>query len=233
MGLARGCPPGAGPRLAVACSARVPGRALNTRWASTGSYPPWLHGLHLSRRHPASTRPLSMPYSADRLDRVARARRLVLAAPRDRGRDHPLVDDDRRERHHGGARGGARRRAGLRALTVDPVELIPPSSRCSGGGASAQPALAISSPATRPRPEALALGQLARRGRATTTTSWPGLSSASRCANASRSSRLTRLRSTAPPTLRDTDSPSRGRRRDAFGNVYSTRWRLAVERPCR
>ncbi len=40
-----------------------PAPILNTRWASTGSYPPWLHGLHLSSRHPASTRPLSMPYS--------------------------------------------------------------------------------------------------------------------------------------------------------------------------
>src|SRR5262249_51438103 len=66
-----------------------------------------------------------------------------------------------------------------------------------------------------------------------TTTSCPARRFASVCANASRSSRLTRLRSTAPPTFRDTDRPRRGRSAVAFGNVYSTRWRLAVERPCR
>src|SRR6185437_2561666 len=34
----------------------------------------------------------------DRLDRIARAGRLVLAAARDRRRDHPLIDDDRSRR---------------------------------------------------------------------------------------------------------------------------------------
>src|SRR5436305_14845462 len=33
---------------------------------------------------------------SDRLDRVSRARRLVLAPARDRGRHHTLVDEDRR-----------------------------------------------------------------------------------------------------------------------------------------
>ncbi len=43
----------------------------------------------------------------DRIDRIARARRLVLAAPRHRRREHPLVDDDRREHNRPGDRAGA------------------------------------------------------------------------------------------------------------------------------
>ena len=49
-------------------------------------------------------------------------------------------------------------------------------------------------------------------GRATTTASVPAGRRAPRSANASRRSRLTRLRSTAPPTFRETDSPRRGGR---------------------
>src|SRR5688500_1108937 len=46
--------------------------------------------------------------------------------------------------------------------------------------------------------------------RATTTTSWSAGSWARTSANASRSRRLTLLRATAPPTLRETDRPRRG-----------------------
>jgi len=73
----------------------------------------------------------------------------------------------------------------------------------------------------------------AAAGLATTTRSCPAASSCARAANASRSSRFTRLRSTAPPTLRETDKPSRGLLVPTLGNVYSTRYRLAVERPWR
>src|SRR5437588_7755078 len=50
----------------------------------------------------------------------------------------------------------------------------------------------------------------AASGRATITKSCSGGSSAATFQNASRSSRFTRFRSTAPPTLRPTDTPSRG-----------------------
>ncbi len=36
-------------------------RGWNSRWSSTGSKPPWLHGLHRSSRQPARTSPRSMP----------------------------------------------------------------------------------------------------------------------------------------------------------------------------
>ena len=68
------------------------GRVRNRRWAATGSKPPWLNGLQRSSRHPASTRPAQYAELADRLDRVGRAGRLVLAAPRQRRRDHALVE---------------------------------------------------------------------------------------------------------------------------------------------
>ena len=38
------------------------GAARTGVWSSTKSTPPWLHGLHRSRRQAASTRPRSMPY---------------------------------------------------------------------------------------------------------------------------------------------------------------------------
>ena len=60
-------------------------------------------------------------------------------------------------------------------------------------------------------------------GRATTTASVPAGNRADSTANASRSSRLTRLRSTAPPTLRETDSPSRGGPRPRHAGTRTAR----------
>ena len=157
----------------------------------------------------------------DRFDRIARARRLVLAAPRDRRRDEALV----------ATIGATSRRA--RATRAGASTSVPrPGSRAARLCARRSPArssaqrrlrrLRVAQPRLR--------NQLAERsfapaspsrstssaadGRATTTTSWPARSSSSARANASRSIRLTRLRSTAPPTLRDTDSPRRGRSAD-------------------
>ena len=169
----------------------------------------------------------------DRLDRVARARGLVLAAARDRRRDHALVDHDRRRsRPPARARRAPRRARGARrprqrrplasvarriAGTLGSARSRAPSRRSPrlaqaglGDQLRERRVDALRGPRARP----------ARRdGRATTTTSWPGAQLASLRANASRSRRLTRLRSTAPPTLRDTDRPSRGRSAAGFGNA--------------
>ena len=89
-----------------------------------------------------------MPYVADRLHGVVRAGRLVLAAPRQRRRDQPLVDADRSERQD--------LRSRLAARDAD---------RAAFASSSAERAAHAL--------EALALAELARVGRATTTTSWP------------------------------------------------------------
>ena len=122
-------------------------RRRNRRWASTGSKPPWLNGLQRSSRHAASTSPRSMPYSRIACDRVGRARRLVLAAPRQRRRDHPLVGDDRREREPARSR-----RAALRRRATDFS-----TSSASAARTPSRPSRSASSRAS---------------GRATTTTSW-------------------------------------------------------------
>ena len=59
--------------------------------------------------------------------------------------------------------------------------------------------------------QALALGQLADLGTRHDNHVLARVQLALHAAKASRSSRFTRLRSTAPPTLRETESPSRGR----------------------
>ena len=69
---------------------------LNSRCSSTGSNPPWLHGLQRSNRQPARTSPRSMPNLLDRLHGVFRARRVVLAALSEGRREKPLVHPDRR-----------------------------------------------------------------------------------------------------------------------------------------
>ena len=74
--------------------------------------------------------------------------------------------------------------------------------------------------------EALALGELARRRARHDDDVVAGRDACASAPNASRSRRLTRLRSTAPPTLRDTDRPSRGpsgRRRRRAGTCRATR----------
>ena len=134
----------------------------------------------------ASTSPRSMPYSRIACDGVGRARRLVLAAPRQRRRDHALVGDDRRD---------ATRRA-HHAPVAPPRR--PPTSRRARPARRARPRGPRARPARAPR------GARPRRR--------PGRAAAARpAARTPRCSRrLTRLRSTAPPTLRDTDSPRRG-----------------------
>src|SRR5437868_3069260 len=153
------------------------------------------------------------PKRADRLEGVAGARRLVLAAARDRRRDEPAVDDDRRNR--------------------DPARDAAHGTACPSGG-RCRPARAISSAraSSTPAKPSRSASSLAA-GRATSTTSWSGRSSGSARLKASRSSRLRRFRCTAPPTLRETDSPRRGPALAVVGNAYSTRCRLAVERPLR
>jgi hypothetical protein len=68
---------------------------------------------------------------------------------------------------------------------------------------------------------------------ATITTSVASGSRVLSTANASRSRRLIRFRSAAPPTFRDTDSPSRGVSPSPRGNTYRTNSRPAWARPLR
>src|SRR4051794_41470640 len=154
----------------------------------------------------------------DRLYGVARARRLVLAAARQRRRDEPLVEADGAQ---DGAAGERAHRAGVAASAFS-------SSSSSARRMPARPSCSASSRAG---------------GRATTTTSWPDGTSGAAASKASRTRRLTRFRGTAPPTFRDTDSPRRGRPSSrggvasapraaaSRGNAYSTSQRLATERP--
>src|SRR4051794_32540393 len=154
----------------------------------------------------------------DRLYGVARARGLVLAAPRQRRRDEALIEADGRQH---GATGEGAHRAGA-----------------AGSAFSSSSSRARRTP-SRPSCSASSLAG----GRATTTTSWPDGTSGAAASKASRTRRLTRLRGTAPPTLRDTDKPSRGRAPSSCGassesrappsrgNAYTTSHRLATERP--
>ena len=56
-------------------------------------------------------------------------------------------------------------------------------------------------------------------GRATITKSSPSGSASARDQKASRNSRFTRVRSTAPPSLRPTETPRRGDSASARGNA--------------
>ena len=136
---------------------------------------------------PPSTRPAEYAEAPDRLHRVARARRLVLAAPR-----------AARARSRAGRAGSARWRSRRAA-------------RSRASRLAQRPADELGRARARMPVEALALGELARLGPRDDDDVVVGRARARpRAANASRSRRLTRLRSTAPPTLRDTDSPRRG-----------------------
>ena len=166
---------------------RVGGGERNRRWASTGSKPPWLHGLQRSRRQPASTSPRSMPYRSIACDRVARAGRLVLAAARKRRRDHAA----------GRAGSGRSRPRAQRSV-------MPASARPRLGSTQLAAQLGAGTPV-----QTLALGQLARVRAAPTITTSCAVAAAWRLArsNASRSSRLTgcgrrRRRPCATPTGR-------------------------------
>ena len=131
---------------------------------------------------------------ADRLRRVGRAGRLVLAAARQGGRDEALVEPDRGEDDRGSER-----------FTC----YAPPSRSARRAGLRDELARA------RPRPPAGPRARPARRrpaGRRARSRGAPAASSPSD-QNASCSARFTAFLSTAPPTLRLTETPSRTPRR--------------------
>src|SRR3954454_5859584 len=84
------------------------------------------------------------------------------------------------------------------------------------GQAAGQAHSAISSASARLIPASPSREASSRAsGRATSTKSWLAGRLSATAQNASRSSRFTRFRSTAPPTLRETDTPNRGSRASA------------------
>src|SRR4051794_18887379 len=121
---------------------------------------------------------------ADRVDRVARARRLVLAAPWQRRRDEPLVDHDRGEHEtagetdHARGRGGGWSSVGGRAHASPGSSSAADSPKSSAGcpgrspPPSHRPALASSSTSALWTPASPSRSASSRAGgRATTTTS--------------------------------------------------------------
>ena len=75
---------------------------LKTLWSETKSTPPWLHGLQRSSRQPASTRAANEPCVSQRVERVLRAARVVLAGAREQRPERPAPDvhgSDRRVLH--------------------------------------------------------------------------------------------------------------------------------------
>ena len=149
------------------------GPTLSVKRSGTGSKPPWLKGLQRSRRQLASSRPRAAPKRLHRLGGVGGAGRLVAAAARQRRRDPALVGADQgQEDPFHVERSPGRRR--------------PAPPRC-WPARPLLPSRSIRSPIS---------------GRATRTKSWPAGSWSERPQKASRRTRLTRLRSTAPPTLR-------------------------------
>src|SRR3954447_14122674 len=120
----------------------------------------------------------------DGADGVLGAGRMVLAASRQGGGNGPLVEADGSDRR--GAQGGHsgpldRPASSSTSRRASSIACSPPRSASSRAG-----------------------------GRATITKSCPGSSSSAPAQKASLSRRLTRLRPTAPPSLRPTDTPSRG-----------------------
>src|SRR5206468_704691 len=120
-----------------------------------------------------------------RLERVLRARRVVAAVRPQCGRDNPPVEVEGQQQELADDPHGA-------ALPARPAEST--SSRSAASTRGSPPSRA-SAPAS---------------GRATRTKSCPSGSSGASAQKASRSIRFTRLRSTAPPTFRPTETPSRG-----------------------
>ena len=146
---------------------------------------------------------------------IFRARGVVLAPRAEQRRDQALVEPDRRydePSHH----------SHLAASSVGASPRRSPRAR------------EISSPRACRIPSRPSRSARARAScLATTTASVPDGSRLLSSATASRSSRFTRLRSTAPPTLRDTESPRRGGPSSPRGNTWSTSSRPACERPLR
>ena len=128
---------------------------------------------------------------ANRLHGVGRAGGLVLAAARERRRDQALVEADR------GEDDGEQPR--VSRFTLQVRRFRPPARPLRPAPASAVATPAGPSRSTRP----------ATSGRATSTKSWPRGSVSSSDQNASLSARFTAFLSTAPPTLRLTETPSR------------------------
>ena len=178
-------------------------RASCVRWSGRGGpraggdliEPAVAEGLQRTSRQAARTAPADYAELTDRLRRVGRAGRVVLAAARERGRDQALSRPDRQQdqqiRPRAGA-GGARR-------TVS--RFTPPSSR-----PRPRPA-ARAGPPRRPRCPRARPGR--RRRGARRARSRAHRACRSRAQNASLSARFTAFRSTAPPTLRLTETPSR------------------------
>ncbi len=233
-------------------------RGLNSRWSSTGSNPPWLQGLHRATANRPG-QPPEYAESTDRLRGVFRARRVVIAPVPEHRREQPLVQPDRQDREL--AQGGHMPAPCPSELASAAVDNSPspsswePASAANGPGSAARipprPQWRRPSQHLRRRPsrhlprgeqirqrtadtgQTLTLSQSAASCLATTTASVPAGSLSPSIAKASRSNRLTRLRSTAPPTFRDTDSPTRAQSPSPRGNTYSTSSRPACERPWR
>jgi hypothetical protein len=134
--------------------------------------------------------------------RVARAGWLIPAAAR-KGRRYKAPIDQYRE-------GRQNPRRAPEGSPTGPNGPHDPASS-PAGEPERRPARSINSSSDAPIPPRPSRSANSRAsGRATTTTSCPPLNSSATPAKASRRSRFTRFRSTAPPTLRETDRPRRG-----------------------
>ena len=193
--------------------------------ARPGRSPPWLNGLQRSSapagQHDAAQRPVR-PH---RLDRVGRAGRLVLAAAREaaarrtagRAARAPAAPARASTRPHAAAPRRARRRVCQPSRSSSSA-----SSRCK----AVQP---------------LGVHELAAPGARHDHVVVTGRQIVAERPERLAERRLTRLRSTAPPTVRPTDTPEPCvghplASRPALlapraGKAYRTRWRLATERP--
>ena len=141
----------------------------------------------------------------DRLHRVRRAGRVVLAAARERRRDEALVEPDRGEHD----RAASSRVAPPAPRAAHAVDELGQRAAHAAGSPRARPA--------RARPDARRRRSPTRRAAARPPAQ-----------NASRSTRFTRVRSTAPPTRRDTESPRRG---PSSGTRLLARERVEHEEP--
>ena len=156
-----------------------PGRDPQREAFGHGVEAPWLNGLQRSRRQPASSTPRRTP-------------KRLIAWPRRRSRS---------ARSGSGGASPARSSAGRRGSAPEQSRFTWNAPRGASRSASSMqrrapsaPSRSISSPIS---------------GRATRTKSCSAGSRSTRPQNASRRARLTRLRSTAPPTLRLTETPRR------------------------
>ena len=165
------------------------------RWSRTWSTPPWLHGLQRSEppgSQQAAAQETELP---KRVDRVLRAGRVVLAATLREGAERVPIHVDAGD-------------AGGPGEAGEPPHAVRASSPAPSRPGNLphlvdQPLEALGSRRPRRGPAARRGRSRARRGSSELTRS-----------KASRRRRFTRLRSTAPPTLRETARPRRGSRAD-------------------